>query len=523
MFKIILILSVILSGVTSGDALAEDLGWTNISREIQDSKALLTVNEDTGSVLIGSDGGIFLAGSQPAECRRLFSTGSRSRKINYLAAWPARPGIFYAATDKGLYQSKHNVESWKNIYRGRNRLQDQCHTVVIGPKVILVGTGAGVFSSQDDGRYWHKSQSGPGDYAVFSLDISYGEDQIIYLAAENGIFKSADNGRNWEKIFTVYPQEKPAPEDGHAVAEEARGLKVNFIKTDPGNPSAVYFASTQGVYKSLDQGQSWEKLTEFGLLDKDVKMIYLSRRCEVYGLTSSGIFRYDGQRWTEMTGGLDPGKLNYFTLDNSGNIYVAAEKGTYRSNKEFPVDYKSGSAVEEYLKNEPDIRNIQNAAVRYAEVTQDKITQWRRDASRKAFLPQVNIGLNRNSTDLWHWEGGSTTKTDDDTLRRGRDILDWDVSLTWDLSDLIWSDAQTSIDVRSKLLVELRGDILDQVNKLYYERLRVRSELDNLNIEDRRQRLQKQLKLEELAASLDALTCGYYSEQLRLLNPNQRG
>ena len=55
------------------------------------------------------------------------------------------------------------------------------------------------------------------------------------------------------------------------------------------------------------------------------------------------------------------------------------------------------------------------------------------------------------------------------------------------------------------------------MNKLYFERLRVKSELDNLALEDRHKRFEKQLKLEELTASLDSLTSGYYSEQLRLL------
>jgi ABC-type phosphate transport system auxiliary subunit len=63
-------------------------------------------------------------------------------------------------------------------------------------------------------------------------------------------------------------------------------------------------------------------------------------------------------------------------------------------------------------------------------------------------------------------------------------------------------------------MVELRDDILDQVNKLYFERLRVKSELDALGLEEKRKRLDKQLKLQELTASLDALTCGYYSSRL---------
>jgi len=66
-------------------------------------------------------------------------------------------------------------------------------------------------------------------------------------------------------------------------------------------------------------------------------------------------------------------------------------------------------------------------------------------------------------------------------------------------------------------MVELRDDILDEINKLYFERLRVKSELDNLAIEDRSKRFDKQLKFEELTASLDSLTGGYYSDQSRLI------
>jgi hypothetical protein len=186
------------------------------------------------------------------------------------------------------------------------------------------------------------------------------------------------------------------------------------------------------------------------------------------------------------------------------------------------VNPKLNIAPEEYSKYEPNIQDVQRAAIEYAQVGSEKISQWRKDAAKKAFLPKINVGLNRNTTDLWHWEGGSTTKSDDDVLRRGRDSLDWDVSLSWDLSDLIWNDAQTNIDVRSKLMVELRDDILDQVNKLYFERLRVKNELENLPFEDKRKRFEKKLRLQELAASLDALTSGYYSEQLLLLRPKQQ-
>jgi hypothetical protein len=63
-------------------------------------------------------------------------------------------------------------------------------------------------------------------------------------------------------------------------------------------------------------------------------------------------------------------------------------------------------------------------------------------------------------------------------------------------------------------VVQLRDDILDEVTKLYFERLRVKMELDNLSIEDRKKRWEKELRLKELTASIDAMTAGFFSQKL---------
>lgn len=137
-------------------------------------------------------------------------------------------------------------------------------------------------------------------------------------------------------------------------------------------------------------------------------------------------------------------------------------------------------------------------------------------------MPKFTVGYDRDNNktvgnSIWGTYGtaASTGKyycgPDDET---DYDDEGWSVSLSWDLGDLVWSEAQTSIDNRSKLMVQLRDDILDEVNKVYFERLRVKLELDNLALEERGKRAEKELRLRELTATLDGLTGGYFSHSV---------
>ncbi|MBU2034695.1 MAG: hypothetical protein KKA59_02820, partial [Candidatus Omnitrophica bacterium] len=86
-------------------------------------------------------------------------------------------------------------------------------------------------------------------------------------------------------------------------------------------------------------------------------------------------------------------------------------------------------------------------------------------------------------------------------------------SFSWDLGELIWNQDQTSIDVRSKLMVQLRDDVLNEITKLYFERIRVKMELDNVSIEDRKKRFEKELRLQELTAMINGLTGGFFLQK----------
>jgi len=518
MNKKIVCFTVVWLVILVGAILAQDLAWEDISGGNFNAQVVLVNPLNNKIIFAGFAGNVLKSEDAGKSWRSVLAIRSGMRNVNALATGFVNNNVVYAATDNGLYRSNNLGSRWERIFRGKNSIEGQCTFVLNTVYALFVGTKAGLFISRDNGGNWKKVDGEIGSTVIFNIDTSFKQDKVVYLAAAKGVFKSKDAGKNWERVFVSNHWENKSEESTEESIESGDKISdIRFVKAGITNVNLVYFSSEKGIYKSTDQGKSWEKLSEYGLLNRDVKMFCLSDNFQFVALTPTGVFLYGDERWQELSFGLAAGKLNYLTTDNKGNIYIAAEKGIFRSNFEAQLNSLRQGLIPEYLKCEPKIRDVQEAAIKYAEVSPEKILQWRKKAAKKAILPKVSVGLDRNSTDLWHWEGGSTTKTDDDTLRRGQDSIDWDVSLSWDLGDLIWSEAQTSIDVRSKLMVELRDDILDQVNKLYYERLRVKSELDNLAIEDRAKRFDKQLKLEELTASLDSLTGGYYSEQLRKL------
>jgi hypothetical protein len=161
--------------------------------------------------------------------------------------------------------------------------------------------------------------------------------------------------------------------------------------------------------------------------------------------------------------------------------------------------------------DEPTIQEVHQAAIRYAEVMPEKIRTWRTLAQIRNVIPHFTISLDRDrrSNIVSSSNRGIVTFAEGPEDRS----VGVDFGFTWDLSNLIWDSAQTSIDVRSRLMVQLRRDILKEVTQLYFERLRLMAEFAANPSEDPILLRERTLRLEELTAHLDALTGGLYSKR----------
>ncbi|MFA5147880.1 MAG: hypothetical protein WC491_01980 [Candidatus Omnitrophota bacterium] len=161
---------------------------------------------------------------------------------------------------------------------------------------------------------------------------------------------------------------------------------------------------------------------------------------------------------------------------------------------------------------EPTILELQKAAIKYAEVNPDKITTWRHQAAIRALMPEISVGYG-NDIDATVTAATLSGRTNyyigpDDTSSS------WDFSAKWDLGDLVYNSAQTSIDSRSKLMVQLRNNILSDLNAAYFERKKLLKQLEKYQDKENPSYLEREFRIEELTATIDGLTGGYLSRRL---------
>ncbi|MEW6008878.1 MAG: hypothetical protein AB1629_04510 [Candidatus Omnitrophota bacterium] len=427
----------------------------------------------------------------------------------------------YVGTDKGLFQKLNSETHWELIYSGKEGRAKNVSAIAKNTKNILIGTKGGLFMSIDNGLIWDRVAA-LNDMQANALLIIPNEEGKYYAATEKGLYKSDGNLNSWGRIFGVRNQEV----DEIVNTEDIEGNEYEELKMSSDKISSIvfspakkiiYIGTQNGVFQSTTNAKNWIRLSTQGLLSKVINKLVISSDDVLYAATNNGLFKFsfDNNSWEQIYKGLSSSEINGIAINSENEVMlVATSRGLFKSNLSSTYKNESLSAVLRNFSNEPTISEIQKQAIIYGEVHPDKINNWRKLAAKKALLPKLTADADRYVTDLVHWDSGANP----DVLLKGDDVVQWGVSLTWDFGNLIWNSDQTSIDTRSRLMVQLRQDILDEINRLYFERRRMQLALIKSPPEGEMQRMEKELRIDELTADLDALTGGYFSRNIQKPN-----
>jgi len=181
---------------------------------------------------------------------------------------------------------------------------------------ICVGTvGSGAWTSPDGGESWQRVRSGLwGESRVFGLAVHPREPRTVFAGADDGIYRSGDGGQSFERLDSPM-----------------NAMDVWKIAFDPSDPDTI-FAGTRpaALFRSTDGGQHWDKLraemveecpnvgvprvTALTVDPSDHRIVWA-------GVEVDGVRRSldGGETWTRIAGGLSDPDIHDVAVRGGGN------------------------------------------------------------------------------------------------------------------------------------------------------------------------------------------------------------
>ncbi|AXT20086.1 hypothetical protein D7030_02920 [Flavobacteriaceae bacterium AU392] len=209
---------------------------------------------------------------------------ARGGRVTTVTGVPLIPSTFYlGSSGGGVWKTEDYGITWKNISDGFFATPSigAIRVAANDPNIVYAGTGSdglrsnviagrGVYKSIDAGKTWESvGLEKVGQIGAVEIDPT--NHNIVWVAAignafksnnERGIYKTIDGGKSWEKVLFISD-------------------KVGFADLEllPGNSDVIYAAAWKaerkpwtiisggnnnegGVYKSINGGKSWEKLSK---------------------------------------------------------------------------------------------------------------------------------------------------------------------------------------------------------------------------------------------------------------------
>lgn len=196
-----------------------------------------------------------------------------------------------------------------------------------------------------------------------------------------------------------------------------------------------------------------------------------------------------------------------------GMIGIAVFAGWQSSQAQSDLD-RQARAILKRFSSEPTVREVHRVAMNYALVNPGRIQSLITRARHAGWLPEFRFRYNRNTDD----DRNTVFPTaNTPILTTQATDLDhrFEFRATWKLDELIFNRNEITVYRELKRLVDLRVDVLKETTKLYFERRRLQVDLLVNPPKSLLGRIRRMLRLQELAADLDAFTGGFFSRRLK--------
>ncbi|MGB6338219.1 MAG: hypothetical protein WBF32_00445 [Candidatus Aminicenantaceae bacterium] len=244
--------------------------------------------------------------------------------------------IFIASASGGVFKSEDNGATWKPVFdeEGTSLSIGDIAIAPTDPDIVWAGTGEpnnrqssswgdGVYKSIDGGETWvHLGLK--ETHHIGRIVIDPRNPDIVFVAAlgqlwgpnvERGLFRTKDSGQTWEKI--LYVNEHTGAVDV-AIENNGRVVYAAMYQRRRRAWGFVGGGPQSGLYRSLDGGDTWQKLTnglpagQSGRIGIDISKSHPNIVYAIIENKEGGVFRSEdrGKSWTRMNK-LNPRPMYY--------------------------------------------------------------------------------------------------------------------------------------------------------------------------------------------------------------------
>ncbi len=324
-------------------ASAQEAAWTTNGPLGGSVYCLVPDPSRPSTIYAGTGEGVFKSGDAGATWQAA-SAGLPSATVQTIAIDPSSPSTLYAGTrtpdgvdSVGIFKSTDGAASWIAINEG---LIDpltgisplDIWSLAIDPKnpgTILAGTKfSEIFKSANGGLTWQYKTLGGGDPTIlletFSFRFDPSSSSSVLAATTEGLLRSTDGGESWGQFGNV-------------------GDPFFTLVTDPVTSTTLYAGSVSGsgLFKSTDSGAHWSTINKGLPSSQGVLPIVIgfavdpSRPANLYaGTDGNGLYRSTdgGSNWSPASGAMRTNFVAAIAVGPSSALLAGTlYGGVYRS------------------------------------------------------------------------------------------------------------------------------------------------------------------------------------------------
>jgi hypothetical protein len=157
----------------------------------------------------------------------------------------------------------------------------------------MVSSSSSIFISRDEARTWSEWQFRAPIRSLVASDGPWAAalaGQEVYLSADGSVWAHHDRVAGTGEVYGIASSRTRvffATTTGLRVSDQARAMRlvsglpegntVQAICRDPRRDSALYAASYDSIYASMDAGQTWRKMATDGLPAASIRQLIVAR------------------------------------------------------------------------------------------------------------------------------------------------------------------------------------------------------------------------------------------------------